>query len=88
MYLKILALAGLTQWIECWPVNQRVSGLIANQGFILNFIWESSFLMCISMFKANQFFLIPTIYCFLFLFKGNFSERPNPYHFRRATAIS
>ena len=29
IFLKntILNLAGVIQWIECWPVNQRVSGL-------------------------------------------------------------
>ena len=24
----LLALAGVAQWIECWPANQRVAGLI------------------------------------------------------------
>ena len=27
-----LALADVAQWIECWPVNQRVAGLIPSQG--------------------------------------------------------
>ena len=27
-----LALTGVAQWIECWPVNQTVSGSIASQG--------------------------------------------------------
>ena len=27
-----LALAGVAQWIECGPVNQRVTGLIPSQG--------------------------------------------------------
>ena len=27
-----LALVGVAQWIECWPVNQRVTGLIPSQG--------------------------------------------------------
>ena len=31
----ILALAGLAQWIECWPVNQKVRGLIPSQGTYL-----------------------------------------------------
>ena len=30
-----LALAGVAQWIECWPVNQRVIGLIPSQGTYL-----------------------------------------------------
>ena len=25
---KILALDGVAQWIECWPVNRRVAGSI------------------------------------------------------------
>ena len=25
-------LAGMAQWIECWPANQRVAGLIPTQG--------------------------------------------------------
>ena len=25
------ALASVAQWIECWPVNQRVAGLIPSQ---------------------------------------------------------
>ena len=28
------ALAGVTQWIECQPVNQRVSGLIPSPGHV------------------------------------------------------
>ena len=28
----IVALAGVAQWIECWPVNQRVAGLIPSLG--------------------------------------------------------
>ena len=27
-----LALAGVAQWIECWPVNQRVTGSIPSLG--------------------------------------------------------
>ena len=30
-----LALAGVAQWIECWPQNQRVAGLIPSQGTCL-----------------------------------------------------
>ena len=30
-----LALAGVAQWIECWPRNQRVAGLIPSQGTCL-----------------------------------------------------
>ena len=26
-----LAMAGVAQWIECWPENQRVAGSILNQ---------------------------------------------------------
>ena len=29
------ALAGVAQWIECWPVNQKVAGLIPSQGTCL-----------------------------------------------------
>ena len=29
------ALAGEAQWIECWPVNQRVSGSIPSQDLSL-----------------------------------------------------
>ena len=29
-YIK-LALAGVAQWIECWPVNHRVTSLIPSQ---------------------------------------------------------
>ena len=27
-----LALAGVAQWTECWPANQRVAGFIPSQG--------------------------------------------------------
>ena len=27
-----IALAGVAQWTECWPLNQRVTGLIPSQG--------------------------------------------------------
>ena len=30
------ALAGVAQWIECQPVNQRVAGLIPSQGTCLD----------------------------------------------------
>ena len=32
---KIGALAGVAQWTECQPVNQRVAGLIPHQGTCL-----------------------------------------------------
>ena len=32
---QILALAGVAQWIEHWPMNQRVSGSIPSQGIYL-----------------------------------------------------
>ena len=32
---KSLALAGVAQWIEHWPVNQRIAGLIPSQGTCL-----------------------------------------------------
>ena len=35
VFLKDLALAGVAQWIECWPVNHRVTGLIPGQGTCL-----------------------------------------------------
>ena len=31
-----LALAGVAQWIECWPVNQRVASSIPSQGICLD----------------------------------------------------
>ena len=31
-----LAPAGVAQWIECWPVNQKVTGSIPNQGTCLS----------------------------------------------------
>ena len=30
-----LALAGVAQWIECRPANQRIAGLIPSQGTCL-----------------------------------------------------
>ena len=30
--MHVQALAGVAQWIELWPVNQRVTGLIPSQG--------------------------------------------------------
>ena len=33
--IKISALAGVAQWIECWPTNQRVTGLIPSQSTYL-----------------------------------------------------
>ena len=27
-----IAVAGVCQWNECWPANQRVAGLIPSQG--------------------------------------------------------
>ena len=30
------ALAGVAQWTECWPANQRVAGSIPSQGTCLN----------------------------------------------------
>ena len=32
----ILALAGVAQWIERWPANQRVAGSIPSQGTCLH----------------------------------------------------
>ena len=32
---KLTALAGVAQWIECQPANQRVSGSIPSQGTCL-----------------------------------------------------
>ena len=32
-----LALAGVAQWTECRPANQRVAGLIPSQGTCLGF---------------------------------------------------
>ena len=29
------ALAGVAQWIECWPVNQRIADSIPSQGTCL-----------------------------------------------------
>ena len=33
--IGIIALAGVAQWIEPWPVNQRVAGSILSQGTCL-----------------------------------------------------
>ena len=33
--IKPEALAGVVQWMECWPVNQKVTGLIPSQGTCL-----------------------------------------------------
>ena len=35
--LKQVALAGVAQWIECQPVNQRVTGSIPGQGTCLGY---------------------------------------------------
>ena len=35
MYQEQLALAGVAQWIERWPVNQKVVGSIPSQGTCL-----------------------------------------------------
>ena len=32
---RTIALAGVAQWIECWPMNQRVTGSIPRQGTCL-----------------------------------------------------
>ena len=32
---RVIALAGVAQWIESWPVNQRVAGSIPSQGTCL-----------------------------------------------------
>ena len=33
--MQLTALAGVAEWIECQPVNQRVTGLIPSQGTCL-----------------------------------------------------
>ena len=33
--IRCIALAGVAQWIECRPVNQRVAGLIPGEGTCL-----------------------------------------------------
>ena len=33
------ALAGVAQWIESWPVNQKVTGLIPSQGTYLDYVF-------------------------------------------------
>ena len=35
--LKMHMLAGMTQWIECQPANQRVAGSVPSQGTCLGF---------------------------------------------------
>ena len=32
---RFVALAGMAQWIECWPANQKVTSLIPSQGTCL-----------------------------------------------------
>ena len=34
-FKEFVGLAGVTQWIECWPENQRVAGSIPGQGTCL-----------------------------------------------------
>ena len=34
--LKPLTLADVAQWIECWPVNQKVASSIPSQGTCLD----------------------------------------------------
>ena len=34
--LHARALAGVSQWTECWPVNQRVTSSISSQGTCLD----------------------------------------------------
>ena len=33
--MKNFALAGVAQWIECWPANRKVTGSIPGQGTCL-----------------------------------------------------
>ena len=33
----LLALSGMAQWIECWPVNPKLTGSIPSQGTRLGF---------------------------------------------------
>ena len=33
--IRIGSLAGVAQWIECWPENQKAAGLIPSQGTCL-----------------------------------------------------
>ena len=37
-----MALAGVAQWIECWPVNQSVTGSIPSQGKWLGCGWVAA----------------------------------------------
>ena len=39
--ITLLALAGVAQWIEYWPSDQRVTGLIPCQGICLG-CWPGS----------------------------------------------
>ena len=32
IYKELIALAGVAQWIECWPVKGKVAGSIPSQG--------------------------------------------------------
>ena len=34
--IKVDTLAGVAQWIECWPAKQKVSGSIPSQGTCLS----------------------------------------------------
>ena len=36
-WFKVIALAGMAQWTEYRPVNQKVTGLIPSQGTCLGF---------------------------------------------------
>ena len=39
----MLALAGVAQWIECQPANQRVAGSIPSQGTCLGCLPDSQY---------------------------------------------
>ena len=53
------ALAGVTQWIECRPVNQRVSGSIPSQGTCLGCGLRGNPLMFLSHIDVSLPFSLP-----------------------------
>ena len=59
-----IALAGVAQWVECWPANQGVTGLIPSQGTCLG---------CVLGPQLGAYQWQPHIDVFLLLFFPPFS---------------
>ena len=50
---------GVAQWVECWPVNQRVSGSIPSQGTCLGCGLRGNPLMFLSHIDVSLPFSLP-----------------------------